>query len=175
MAKKKTLNSIPLILLGTHLIAGLIGAIAVDNYQRPAPTPVETPTAIPHPTATADEHGPLTVDNCLIRFNEARLRDKQKQVADTPSINRIAQGRAEEMASGASPLGHDGFRSLIDKGVVSESNTGELVTTAKTCTEAVTNLLGSPTHADGLADPRMREIGIGISKNVVVFIYKINL
>lgn len=146
-------------------IGFVIGIVSLVGWQ--VANPVQYDIQNLNENQLTDVRAALTLDNCLIRWNEARINAGVKQVPTQDLAIKDAQLRADDIHSGKTTYSHDGFRKYRQDGTFKQAY-GEVLVQAPTCTEAINKFLESPTHKTGVLDPDQKYIGIGIAGNTVV-------
>lgn len=109
----------------------------------------------------ADDRSAWTNDNLLIRFNEARLAAGLKQLSIDQNLAKYAQA---DLQGNCPNISHDPFRKLtLTTAFNRYIQVDELLSAGyDTPKLAVAGLLASPTHRDGVLDPSLKYIGIGL-------------
>ncbi len=128
------------------------------------------------PTSTCDRPE-IEFDNVLIKVNEYRLENKQKELGVSLTLSKYAQARAEEIESTGNynhqtTLGD--FRTWEKKNATKEERYdlkgyGELLVRERTDTcQSIEAFKVSPTHNASLLDQKYSLIGVGVKNSTVV-------
>lgn len=124
--------------------------------------PVTMPT-MAEPVATPDARGDWTFDNLLIRLNEARLANGERQLGTDNYLSKYAQ---QDLDNNCPVTSHSNLRSLADTGVFKNYSgvAEDLGNVASYATPEImiSTFLASPTHKDILLDSSYTRVGIGV-------------
>lgn len=163
MENGKRKRRVGLIHLAGTFVTGLALGLAIGNIRSDVPkvaAPVVFPTAAP--TASPDPHAAFTLDNVLVRLNEARLAHGLPQLR---TDSYLASEARKDLAGNCPVTGHDTFRSNFDKGEFKNyaGVAEDLISGNDTPLGAINGLLGSPTHADIMVGPSYGWTIVGVA------------
>lgn len=155
---KKIVSKLPSFIVG--VVIGFGGSLLIPRSIQTS-MPLASPIAQLSPTVSPDNHADYTLDNLVIRLNEARISAGLTQLKTDSYLSVYAQ---QDLVDNCPVVSHDNFRTLYDKGIFKKYNqVGEVLASGQiTPQQSVQAFLDSPTHKDVILSPSFTNVGIGL-------------